>query len=415
MKFKLLVTAAVGAAALVTGASPDGTFSVLPQAAAQVRPQVGAPLKAASDLLKAGKATEAMAKIREAEAVPGRNADENATLEGLRLSAASRTGDADAMVRAFEALKAAGRLPAANQLTTMEAIAGTYLRAGNGAKALDWANKYFAAGGKSADMKQIQTQAQLRSGDVGTVLKDTLAEINADEKAGRTPSKDKLDLALWAANKRGDAATEASIFQKQLHYYPTKQLWAQVLGTLQTKKGFSSRFSLDVQRLKLATDNMAGPNDYMELAQLAAQAGYPDEGKQVVAKGFAAGVLKPDADAGRPKRLDDLLTKRVAEAKANEAAAEKEARDAKEGDGLVKLGLALAQRGQAANGVKLIEEGIAKGNLKRPEDAKLYLGLAQHLAGDNAKAQATWRTVKGTDGAADLAGLWSVYVRSAKK
>jgi len=415
MKLKLLATAAVGAAALVLGTTPEGSLSVLSQAAAQVRPQVGGALKAASDLLKAGKAQEAMAKIREAEAVPGRNADENATLEGLRLSAASRLGDADGMAKAYDALSAAGKMPAANKLLTMEAIAGTYLRAGNGAKALEWVNKYNAAGGNSPTMKQIQSAAQLRSGDVTTVLKDTLAEIAADEKAGRTPSQDKLNTALWAANKKGDGATESALIQKLLNYYPTPKLWAQSLGTLQSKKGFAAgRYQVDVLRLRLVTDNMQGANDYMELAQLAGAAGYPDEGKKVLDKGFAAGVLKPTDDNGRPKRLADLLDKRIAEAKAGAAAAETAARGAREGDELVKVGFAQVQRGQAAAGIKLMEEGIAKGNLKRPDDAKLYLGLAQFLAGDKAKAQATWRTVKGTDGSADLAGLWSVYARSAK-
>ncbi|UXH80035.1 hypothetical protein [Roseateles amylovorans] len=416
MKLKLLATAAVGAAALLMGQTPEGTLGLMSQSAAQVRPDVGKHLKAASDLLKAGKAVEALAKLREAEAVPGRNADENAALEGLRIAAASRTGDADAMVKAFDALNAAGRLPANQKLPMMESIAGTYARAGNNAKALDWANKYFAAGGNSAAMKQVQTSAQMRSGDVGPVLRDTLADIAAAEKAGRAPDKEKLDLALWAANKKGDGATESAMVQKLLHYYPTKALWKQVLGTLQSKKGFSAaRYQLDILRLRLATDNMDGANDYMELAQLAGAAGYPDEGKKVIDKGFAAGVLKPTDDNGRPKRLVDLLDKRIAEAKAGQAAAEQAARSAREGDDLVKLGLALAHRGQGPAGIKLIEEGIAKGNLKRAEDAKLYLGMAQFLTGDSAKAQATWRTVKGTDGSADIAGMWGVYARSAKK
>ena len=80
----------------------------------------------------------------------------------------------------------------------------------------------------------------------------------------------------------------------------------------------------------------------------------------------------------------------------------------------MKVGFAQVQRGETAAGIKLMEEGIAKGNLKRPDDARLYLGLAQFLGGDKAKAQATWRTVKGADGSADLAGLWTVYSRSAK-
>jgi hypothetical protein len=415
MKLKLLATAAVGAAAMLLGQAPEGRLGLSQSLAQSVRPDVGKHLKAAGDLIKAGKGAEALAKVREAEAVGGRTPDENVAIEGMRIAAAQRAGDADQMVKGFEALKASGKLSQPQQLQTMEAIAGTYSRANNHAKALDWANRYFAAGGTSATVKQVQTYSQWNSGDVGAVLKDTLAEVQADEKAGRAPSQQKLNMLLSAAQKKGDGATEALAVQKLLNYYPTKQLWSQVLGSLPSKKGFSSRFALDVARLRLATDNLRDANDYMELAQLAAQAGFPDEGKKVVDKGFASKILVPEADNNRPKRLNDLLIKKIAEAKAGQGTAEAEARASKEGDGLVKLGLALAQRGEGAAGVKLIEEGIAKGNLKRPEDAKLYLGMAQFLAGDGGKAQATWRGVKGNDGAADLAGLWSVYARSAKK
>jgi hypothetical protein len=402
---------------LVFSLSPQGELGFA-QAVAQaetVRPEVGKHLKDASTLIKGGKYKEALAKVRDAEAVAGRTAAENNAIEGMRVAAASGAGDAESMVRGFEALKAAGKLAGPSQLQMMESIAGTYLRGGNAAKALEWSNKYFAAGGSSPTMKQVQSQAQFKSGDMGAVLKDTLAELQADEKAGKVPSQDKLNLLLYAAQKKNDAGAEAFAVEKLLNYYPTKQLWAQLLGSLPSKKGFSDRFALDVYRLKLATGNMRDANDYMEMAQLAAQAGYPDEGKQVVDKGLAANVLGQGAEGARHKRLADLLAKKIAEAKAAQAGAEKDAQEAKDGNALITLGLAFAHRGEAAKGVKLIEQGIEKGNLKRPEDAKLYLGLAQFIGGDTSKAQATWRGVKGSDGVADIARLWSVQARSSKK
>jgi hypothetical protein len=39
-----------------------------------LRPEVGKPLQQAGELLKAGKAREALTKVREAESVPGRTA-----------------------------------------------------------------------------------------------------------------------------------------------------------------------------------------------------------------------------------------------------------------------------------------------------------------------------------------------------
>ena len=60
---------------------------------AQVRPEVGKPLQQASELLKAGKAKEALAKIREADAVGGKSAQEQLTIDRMRGSAAQRAGD----------------------------------------------------------------------------------------------------------------------------------------------------------------------------------------------------------------------------------------------------------------------------------------------------------------------------------
>lgn len=411
---KTVVAVAVGALALTLGGAPGAEFG-FSQAVAQdtVRKEVGTPLGDASKLVKAGKYKEALAKLRDAEAVGNRTPGENNAIEGVRFSAAMGASDPDSMARSFEVLKA--KLGGPQQLQYIEAITGTYLRANNAPKTLEWAGKYFAAGGTSPAVKQMQQQAQFKSGDMTAVLKDTLAEIQADEKAGKTPSQDKLNILLYAAQKKGDAATESYAVERLLNHYPRKELWAQVLGGLQGKKGFSPRFTLDVYRLQLATGNLRGADDYMEMAQLAAQAGYPDEGKKVVEQGLAANVLGQGAEGARHKRLLDLMVKKSNEAKADAANAEKAANDAKTGDELVKLGLSRVFAGDKAGGLKLVDAGIAKDNFTRADDAKFYQGLAHYAAGETAKAQAAWRAVKGADGSGELARLWQVQSRSAKK
>jgi hypothetical protein len=411
---KTVVAVAVGVLALSLNGAPGAEFG-FSQAAAQdsVRKEVGTPLQDASKLLKAGKAKEALAKLRDAEAVGGRTAAENNAIEGIRFSAAMVANEPDTMVRSFEALKGAGKLSGAQQLQYIEAIAGTYLRNRDNGKALTWAQRYFKEGGNSPAMKQVLQNAQFASGDMTGAIKDTLEEISADERAGRAPSKDKLNLLLYAAQKKGDSSAEAVATETLLNYYPDPKLWNQILGGLPQKKSFDgSRYALDLYRLRLVTGNMSrGAEDYMEMAQLAAQAGYPEEGKQVVDKGFAANVLGQGAEGARHKRLADLMVKKIAEAKAAAAVNEKAAADAKDGNAFVTLGLANAFGGNAKKGVEQIQQGIEKGNLKRPEDAKLYLGLAYQLAGDSSKAQSAWKSVKGNEGAADLARLWVIQSR----
>ena len=166
-------------------------------------------------------------------------------------------------------------------------------------------------------------------------------------------------------------------------------------------------------RLKLATGSLTKTDEFMEMSQLALQAGLPTEGKAIVDKGFAAGVLGTGAEAGRHQRLRDLANKQEVDGKAAIDQRATAAAANKDGNELVQIGYAYASMGQADKGISLIEQGIAKGGLKRPEDAKLRLGLAMLQAGKNkAKAVQVLRSVQGADGAADLGKLWALQANT---
>lgn len=416
MKLNTLVACLVGVMALSLGNGSDGRLGLASaQAQATVRPEVGKHLKDVQALLKGGKYKEALNKLRDAEAVGGRTADENALIERMRLAAAQGAGDGDSMARAYEALKGAGKLGGAENLQYLEAVAGTYSRANDNAKALAWANRYFKEGGNSAAMKAVVTRAQFMSGDMGPIIKDTLAEIAAAEKAGQVPSKEKIGLLMNAADKAKDQNSYNIAVEKLLAYYPEKSVWAAAISSVQAKKGFADRYVLDLFRLRYQSGNMRGAEDFMEYSQMAAQVGYADEGLKVVEAGYAAGVLGQGKDGDRHKRLKDFMVKRVADVKGRFDADVAAAKEPKDGNGLIPLGLALAQRGDAKGGVALIELGLEKGKLKNEDAAKLALGQAQLLAGEGRKAQATFRSIKGTDGSGDVARLFAIQAGQAKK
>src|SRR5512139_3563445 len=81
-----------------------------------VRPEVGKPLQQAADLLKAGKAREALAKAREADAVTGKTPGEQLMIDRMKASAAQRAGDSAAAIQALEALFNSGKLAGAEQV-----------------------------------------------------------------------------------------------------------------------------------------------------------------------------------------------------------------------------------------------------------------------------------------------------------
>ncbi len=387
------------------------TVSLIGTVRAQgMRPEVGKPLQQASELLRAGKAKEALAKAREADAVGGKTASEQLMIDRVKGAAAQRAGDAATALAAFES--AYSRSSGAEQAQMAEQVAFAYSQQKNNAKAAEWVAKARAAGGNSASLNQLAAYLQGSSGDYSQIFRESQASVAAAEKEGRRPSEDDLLRLADAAKRTGNNGVYSGALEKLVLYYAKKDYWNAHLASLQRKPGFSDRLALDVQRLRLANGLITKTDDYMELAQLALQAGFPVEAKSIVDKGYASGALGTGEQAARHARLKDLVLKSQAESAAGIAQQASEAAAEKEGNDLIKVGTVYASMGQSDKAVELIEKGIAKGGLKRPDDAKLRLGLAMAQSPKTkGKGLQTLRAVGGSDGTADVARLYAVALQ----
>jgi len=380
------------------------TFDV---AAQSVRPEVGRPLKEAQEALKAKRYTDAAAHVREAENVPGKTPAEQGVVERMRAAVAAAAGDIATEV----AVVSGGKLPANEQLRIVESIASQYYTQRDYANAATWTQRYFKEGGTDPQMRAILLQSYYLAGDCGNVSRMLQGDLSDD--SGRAPPEDQLQMLLGCYLKSKDNNGTALALEKLVSYYPKREYWADLLSRIERKPGFSDGLSLDVYRLKLATGLMATTSDYMEAAQMALGEDYTAEAKKIVDQGFATKVLGGGGDVERQKRLAALAAKRYAEGKGSLDKAEADAEASHEGNQLVRLGYNYVGYGQAAKGISLMEQGIKKGGLSRPEDAKLHLGIAYLQAGQKAKALQVLKTVGGNDGAADLARLWSLQARRA--
>ena len=382
-----------------------------PALAQALRPEVGKPLQQAYDLIKAGKGKEALTKVREADGASNKTAAETLQIERMRAAAAQRAGDSATTIQSLESVY--GRVSGAEQGQIAEQIASAYAASRDNGKAAQWLQKAQAAGNSSASLRQLQAYLQSASGDYGAIAKEAAAAVGAAEQAGRRPDEGDLLRLADAQLRSGNTAGQANTLEKLLFSYPKKDYWAIYLARLQRKSGFSDRFSLDVMRLKLATGSLSKTDEFMEMSQLALQAGLPAEGKAIIDKGFAGGALGTGAEAERHKRLRALANKQETEGKASIDQRATDAAANKDGNDLVQIGYAYVTMGQADKGISMIEQGIAKGGLRRPEDAKLRLGLALLQGGKNkAKAVQVLRSVQGTDGAADLGRLWALHANA---
>jgi hypothetical protein len=378
-------------------------------AADTVRADVGKPLKAAEAALKGGRAKEALARISEADAVPNKTAYESLLIQQMRGSAAHAAGDLATAVKAFEAGVSSGKVSGRDQLQLVEAVAVDYYKMKEYSKSAQWAQRYFKDGGSAPAMRTVLLQSYYLGNDCASVARML---GGAGDDASRKPSEEDLVILRSCYRKERDDAGYVAATERLIIYYPKKEYWTEMLARVQRKPGFADRLSVHVYKLRLATGNLNTANDYMELAQLALQAGVPSEAKVVMDKGYASGVLGKGDQAARQQRLRDLVAKTLADSQKAREQEERDALAARDGGDLVKVGLNYVYEGKADKGLDLIQKGIRKGGLKRPEDAKLLLGEAELHAGHRNRAVQTFKSVRGTDGAADIARLWVLEARA---
>jgi hypothetical protein len=395
-----LVMAAIG----FTAAAPLTGLTSLAHAADTVRAEVGKPLVEAQKLAAAGKNKEALAKLNEADKVSGKTPFESYQIERVRASAAAAAGDNVTAAKAFESVINSGRLSAAEEPKFTQALAGMYYRAKDWPKAITWINRSLKDKDDPA-MRELLTQTYYVSGNYAAAAK----ELQAQSAHGA--SEGQLQMLANIQLKQNDKAGYVATLEKLAGSYPKKSYWADLLNRVVGKPGFSSRLTLDVTRLKLANGLLTKPGEFMEAAQLSLQAGNPAEAVKIVDQGYKAGALGTGTDAARHQRLKDLATKTLTESTAGAAKAEADAVKAKDGDTLAALGFFLVSNGQADKGLALMNQAISMGGLKYPEEVKLHLGIAQLTAGKKANAISTFKTVKGDDGAADLARYWTLQAK----
>lgn len=411
---RLAAVAVAVAAAFGGQLSPDGRLQWnVAQAQEQVRAEVGRPLQAARDLIKGQKFKEALVKLREVEAVPNRTAYENFLLEQMRASAAMQAGDLATAAKSTQALIASGRLSNADQGRFAAGLASLYYREKDYSNAATWAQRSLQANPGDRTMRGLMIQSYYLAGDTAAAAKEAQADIAAAEKAGQTPPEDRLQLLANIASKGNDRAAYFAALERLVAHYPKKEYWNDLLRRVEARPGFSNRLTLDVYRLRRATKTLDSGGEIFEMAQLALQERQAAEAKAILDEGFASGVLGKGNEAERQKRLLNLATQRAAEAREQLPASEAEAREQKDGEALIRVGMAYSGMGQHDKAIPLIQQGIAlmqQGGAKgkaRLDEANLHLGIAYLRAGQKANAQKTFRAVSGNDGSADLARLWT--------
>jgi hypothetical protein len=411
-----VVGAALTGAALTLAIGPAAAQASAPQGAEApakpLRPEVANPVSAAQEAGRAGQKEQADAKLREAAAVPNLSMFEQAVIERGRASVSMSTRDWAQAIRSLEVVVNSNQFSGADQLQMVELLAKLNYQEKDYLRAVSWLRRYAQEGGSDAAVRDLLPQALYLSNEFKAAAEELEPRMTADEAAGRAPPEQMLRLLISCYVQLKDDTGYQRTLERMALAYPKPDYWSELLSRATKQPGFSERLWLDVYRLRFAAGVMRGADEYVEMANLALQAGYPSEALRVIDRGVSLALLGNGKDAAAHTALRERASKAAEKDSADLARAETAAKGAREGDALVNVGFAYVSAGQAAKGVQLMEQGVAKGSLKRADEARLHLGQAMWQAGRKDDAVKALGAVQGNDGTAALARAWSVFVRS---
>ena len=381
-------------------------------AAKTLRPEVANAVNAAQEAARAGQKEQAEGKLREAAAVPNLSMFEQAVIERGRGSVSLSTRDWTQAIRSLEVVVGSNQFSGADQLQMVELLAKLTYQEKDYLRAVSWLRRYVQEGGSDASLRDLLPQALYLANEFKAAAEELETRVAADEAAGRAPSEQTLRLLISSYVQAKDDAGYVRTLERMAMSYPKPEYWSELLSRVTKQPGFSDRLWLDVYRLRFAANLMRSADEYVEMAQLALNAGYPAEAMKVIDRGLSLSLLGNGKDAANHGALRERASKAAEKDSADLARAEGAARSTREGDALVNVGFAHVTAGTPAKGVPLMELGLAKGNLRRADEARLHLGQALWQAGRKDDAVKALAEVKGNDGSANLARVWSVFVRS---
>lgn len=376
---------------------------------------VAAPLKAAQEAMQKKQWDTALAEIKKAAAVEKKTPFEAYQIDefmGYVLIQQKKFGEAAPV---FERLVNSEFIPPEQVDERTKTVAQLYFQVKNYGKAAEWAKKWLDKHPNTEDMGILLGQSQYLLNDFKGAAATMNKVIANAEKAGRKPDENWIQIVMSSQFKLDNREGIGEALKKMVRYYPKPEYWENLLD-IYRRKAQGDRVTLGYYRLMNDLGVLKEPGDYVEMAQLAMDAGVPGEAQEIVEKGISAGTLKgkDKTEQGRYDRLLAGAKKQSDLDKASLAQLAAEAEKSKSGQPHVALGQAYLSYGEIDKAIAALEKGISIGTgVIDIDEANISLGIAYLKKGQKEQARKAFNTVKDDSKWNELADLWVIRTQAA--
>jgi len=256
----------------------------------------------------------------------------------------------------------------------------------------------------------LLAQGYYQMKDYDSALKNVETAISMYENEGKLPKEQWYNLARFLYFDKNDFDNALVTLYTLIEYYPKKQYWVQASHLYGEKK--DERRQLAMMETAYQQDLFDKSSEIVQLAYLYLNAEVPYPAAQVMQKGFEDELVE---DKSKNYELAGSAWRQAQETAKAIPNMERAAELSDEGELYTRLGNVYLDGDQHQKAIDAVRKGLAKGGVKRPDSARLVMGMAHFNLGDYGSAKKAFREAAKDERSEKYARQWISYISSEEE
>ena len=311
-------------------------------------------------------------------------------------------------LRSYEKVVAQPDIPLAMEINTRFTIAQLYFVQEQWQKGIDALIKWFnMTDTPNANAYVLLSQGYYQVKDFDKALLNVEKAISMTVEKGKVPKEQWYNLARFLYFEKNDTKNTVRVLEELLKYYPKKEYWVQVSHMYGEQKKESQQ--LAAMETAYVQNMLDKGNEQVTMAYLYLNADVPYKAAKVMDKG-----LNNDSIDGKSKNweITGNAWRQAQEIKKAIPAMETAAAKSDTGELYARLGNIYLDGDQFNKAITAINKGLARGGVKRPDTARLVLGMAYYNSGKYEQAQEAFDAAGRDERSKKYADQWVSYMNS---
>ena len=321
------------------------------------------------------------------------------------------TEDYPQSLRYYEQVIAQPDIPLAMEINTRFTIAQLYFVQEKWQQGIDALLVWFDLSEKpNAGAYVLLAQGYYQVKNFDLALKNVETAIDMHEAEGKLPKEQWYNLARFLYFDKEDFDSALDVLNTLIIYYPKKQYWVQASHLYGEKKEEQKQLAL----MEAAYEQgfLDRSSELVNMSYLYLNAEVPYFAASVIEKGFDDELVD---DKSKNYELAGSAWAQAREVAKSIPMMEKAAAKSDEGELYVRLGNVYLDGDQFAKAADSVSKGLKKGGVKRPDQARLVLGMAYFNLGEYNKARKAFRDAGKDERSEKYAKQWISYVTSEEE